>query len=133
MRARSALPTLLVLASMTFAAPAGAVGSPADLHQALRQLAREGKFSGAVVIRGEEGVRFARGYGFADPFLSRRYTPDTPADSGSAPKPMTAAAVLMLASEGTVDLDSPVVITLPNIPMPRRQFANFLPIPPVWK
>ena len=104
----SAFPTLLVLAAMTIAAPADAVVEPAGLHQALSQLTRAGKFSGAVVIRGDEGVRFARGYGFADPFLGRRYTPDTPSDSGSAPKPMTAAAVLMLASEGKVDLDSPV-------------------------
>lgn len=80
----------------------------AGLNHALDRLTREGRFSGAVVIRGQDGVRFARGYGFADPFSGRRYTPDTPADSASVPKPMTSAVVLMLARDGRIDLDAPV-------------------------
>ena len=91
-----------------FASTGLAAREPVGLHSALEQLTREQRFSGAVVVRGDEGVRFARGYGFADPFSGRRYTPDTPADSASVPKPMTAAAVLMLAREGRIDLDAPV-------------------------
>jgi len=108
MAARTGLQSLAFLAAVTVANPAAAAREPAGLHQSLNQLSREGKFSGAVVIRGDEGVRFTRGYGFADPFSGRRYTPDTPADSGSVPKPMTAAAVLMLARDRTIDLDAPV-------------------------
>jgi CubicO group peptidase (beta-lactamase class C family) len=78
------------------------------LHQALNDLARQGQFSGAVVVRGLEGVRFARGYGAADPFTGRAFTPDTRVDSGSIAKPVTAAAVLLLAREGKVDLEAPV-------------------------
>ncbi len=100
--------SLVALAAITVPTPASAARAPAGLHQALDRLAREGKFSGAVVILSHKGVRFARGYGFADPFSGRRYTPDTPADSGSAPKPMTAAVVLLLARDGTIDLDAPV-------------------------
>jgi len=80
---------------------------PAGLHEALNGLTRQGRFSGAVVIL-NNGAQFSRGYGFADPFSGRRYTADTPADSASIPKPMTAAAVLMLARDGKVDLDAPV-------------------------
>jgi CubicO group peptidase (beta-lactamase class C family) len=86
------------------------------LHQALNQLALQGQFSGAVVVRGPEGVRFARGYGAADPFTGRAFTPDTPIDSGSIAKPVTAAAVLLLAREGKVDLDAPVRRYLPEYP-----------------
>lgn len=108
MAARTLSPALLSLAAITVASPANASREPAGLHQALSQLTREGRFSGAVVIRGDDGVRFARGYGFADPFTGRPYTPDTPADSGSAPKPMTAAAVLLLARDGKINLDDAV-------------------------
>ena len=78
------------------------------LPSALEQMTRAGKFSGAIVIRGPEGVRFARGYGLADPFTGRRFNPDTPIDSASLAKPVTAAGVLMLARDGKIDLDAPV-------------------------
>ena len=78
------------------------------LPSALEQLTLAGKFSGAVVIHGPEGVRFARGYGLADPFTTgRRFTSETPVDSGSLAKPVTAAGVLMLARDGKIDLDAP--------------------------
>jgi len=67
-------------------------------------------------MRGPEGVRFARGYGPADPFTGVRFAPDTPVDSGSIAKPITAAAVLILAREGKVDLDAPVRRYLPEYP-----------------
>lgn len=86
------------------------------MHQTLSQLAREGQFSGAVVVRGPEGVRFARGYGAADPFTGRPFTPDTPVDSGSIAKPVTAVAVLLLARDGKVDLGAPVRRYLPEYP-----------------
>lgn len=107
MGAKTVLPAVFLAAVAVPTLAAGA-GEPAGLHQTLSELTCEGRFSGAVVIRGDAGVRFARGYGFADPFAGRRYTPDTPADSGSAPKPMTAAAVLMLARDGKIHLDAPV-------------------------
>ena len=80
------------------------------------ELARSGNFSGAVVIRGAEEVRFARGYGLADPFTDRRFTPDTPVDSASLAKPITAAAVLVLAHDGSIDLDAPVQRYISDFP-----------------
>ncbi len=81
-------------------------GTP--LHEALMKLAHDGRFSGAVVIRDANGVRFARGYGLADPFSNRPFTPDTPVDSASLAKPVTAAVVLQLARARKLDLDAPV-------------------------
>lgn len=109
------LPVFLVSA-VAVPNPAAAAHEPAGLHQAFNQLARQGQFSGAVVVRGAEGVRFARGYGAADPFTGRAFTPDTPVDSGSIAKPVTATAVLLLAREGKVDLDAPVRRYLPEYP-----------------
>ena len=105
------------LAVVAFVATAAAgAREPTGLHSALQQLTREGKFSGAVVVRGAEGVRFARGCGPADPFTGRAFTPDTPVDSASLAKPVTAAAVLFLAREGRIDLDAPVQRYLPEYP-----------------
>src|SRR5262245_35379139 len=70
------------------------------LHEALQKLAHEGRFSGAVVIRDASGVRFSQGYGLADPFSARQFTPGTPVDSASLAKPVTAAVVLQLARAG---------------------------------
>lgn len=116
MGARNGLANLLLFAAAMAVGPAALAHEPAGLHEALDRLAREGKFSGAVVVRGPEGIRFARGYGLADPFEGRRFTPHTPADSGSLAKPVTSAAVLILVSEGKVELDAPVQHYLPEYP-----------------
>ena len=107
----------LALLSASMLAAAGALArEPEGLHRALDQLAREGKFSGAVVVRGPEGVRFARGYGWADPYEKRPFTPETPADSASLAKPVTSAAVLLLIRDGAIELDAPVQRYLPEYP-----------------
>jgi CubicO group peptidase (beta-lactamase class C family) len=104
-----------LLAALTFSTAAYA-SEPAGLHDMLDALAKAGRFSGAVVIRDDKGVRFAGGYGLADPFSGRAFTPDTPVDSGSLAKPVTAAAVLLLARDGTIRLDAPVQRYLPEFP-----------------
>jgi CubicO group peptidase (beta-lactamase class C family) len=87
-----------------------------SLHAVLDQLAAEHKFSGAVVIHDADRIRFANGYGWADPFSQRPFTPETPVDSGSLAKPVTAAAVLLLAKERRIDLDRTVRHYLPGYP-----------------
>ena len=109
----------LILATLLFegcgaTASAARADEPAGLRDALNQLTSDGKFSGAVVIRDARGVRFSRGYGLADPFEGRKFTPDTPADSGSLAKPITAAAVLLLVRDGKIELDAPVKRYLPE-------------------
>lgn len=103
------------LIALALGAAAGA-SEPTGLHAALDQLTRDGKFSGAVVVRGAGGVVFARGYGVADPLTGRAFTPDTTVDSASLAKPVTAAAILVLAREGRLDLDAPVRRYLPEYP-----------------
>jgi CubicO group peptidase (beta-lactamase class C family) len=120
MRRKSGLAILLFLATPL------AASEPAGLDSALAKLAREGKFSGAVVVRGPEGVRFARGYGWADPFQKRAFTPDTPADSGSLAKPATSAAVLLLIRDGKIEMDAPVQRYLPEYPHPSTTVRHLL-------
>jgi CubicO group peptidase (beta-lactamase class C family) len=105
------------VAALAFSAVGSAgAAEPIGLHASLETLARDGKFSGAVVIRDARGVRFARGYGRADPFAGRRFTAATPVDSASLAKPVTAATVLALVRDGKVTLDQPVRTYLPEYP-----------------
>jgi CubicO group peptidase (beta-lactamase class C family) len=126
------VPLLLVgpqLANARESAPAAA-----SLHAALTRLTEADKFSGAVVIRDAEGVRFARGYGWADPFSKRPFTPETPVDSASLAKPVTAAVVLLLSKENKIDLDRAVSHYLPGYPHPattvRHLLAHSAGLPP---
>ena len=105
-----------ITAAALLLAAATPANAPPGLPDALERLADQGTFSGAVVVRDSAGVRFAQGFGKADPFEGRDFTPDTVVDSGSLPKPVTAAAVLSLAQKGRIDLDSPVRRYLPDYP-----------------
>ena len=115
----------LAFIALTLSVPAGA-SEPPGLHLALARLTAEGKFSGAVVVRNARGTVFSRGYGFADPFAGRPFTPATPVDSGSLAKPVTAAAVLLLARDGRLDLDAPVRRYLPEFPQAETKVRHLL-------
>jgi CubicO group peptidase (beta-lactamase class C family) len=104
-----------IVAALLLAAATPATAPP-GLYDALERLAEQGKFSGAVVVRDSSGVRFAEGFGKADPFEGRDFTPDTVVDSASLSKPVTAAAVLSLAQKSRIHLDSPVRRYLPDYP-----------------
>ena len=99
---------IALTAATLFASVTVHASDSTPLHEALQKLALDGRFSGAVVIRDADGVRFARGYGLADPFSARPFTPETPVDSASLAKPVTAAVVLQLVRAKKLDLDAPV-------------------------
>lgn len=131
MRARiGLLAVLLLTATWTVASPGAVAREPAGLHAALDELLREGKFSGAVVLRGREGLRFARGYGWADPFERRAFTPETPADSASLAKPITSAAVLLLTKTARLNSTRPCSATCSSIHIHRRACATCCPTLP---
>jgi CubicO group peptidase (beta-lactamase class C family) len=105
---------LLALAMPADLSARGVPASLAALHRTMTELDRADQFDGAVVIERGGRVIFARGYGLADPFTGRSFTPDTAVDSASLAKPVTAAAVLLLAQDGRIDLEAPVACYLPG-------------------
>jgi CubicO group peptidase (beta-lactamase class C family) len=107
---------LLIFCAVPVAASAQAKSHLKALDTALERLTSQGRFSGAVVIRGGNGAIYARGFGFADPFSRRAFVPATPVDSASLAKPITAAAVLKLVQDGRVILDAPVVSYVAEFP-----------------
>ena len=70
----------------------------------------------AVGISQGGTVRLTRGYGMADLAGGRPITPATILESGSVAKQFTAAAVLLLAQDGTLALDDEVQRFIPELP-----------------
>ena len=79
-----------------------------DVDKWLDGLHKSHGFSGAVVVMRDGNVVYARGVGNANAETERAFTPDTPTDGGSLAKPFTAASLLMLVDDGSIDLRSPV-------------------------
>jgi CubicO group peptidase (beta-lactamase class C family) len=71
------------------------------------------------VARGER-VLLRRGYGMADLETHTPITPETVFESGSVAKQFTAAAVILLATDGKLALDDPVQKYLPEVPQYER-------------
>jgi CubicO group peptidase (beta-lactamase class C family) len=88
----------------------------ARLEALLTDLHDRALFSGAVVVGSRSGVRWQKGFGFADKVRRVAFAPDTPSDSGSLAKTFTAALVLALQAEGRLRLDDPVQRYLPELP-----------------
>ncbi len=86
--------------------PSPAVALRADAM--MRELADRNLFQGAVVIGRGGRMEYAAGFGFADLERQVPFTADTPNDGGSIAKTFTAAALLMLAGQGRVDLETRV-------------------------
>jgi CubicO group peptidase (beta-lactamase class C family) len=76
-----------------------------------------GIFPGAVLLVGLNGrVRHHQAYGFADLFNRKRVSCNTYFDLASLTKPLaTALAVMQLFQQGDVDLDRPLIESLPGL------------------
>jgi CubicO group peptidase (beta-lactamase class C family) len=87
----------------------------ASIDALLRDYDGDGPGASVLVIRdGEPVVR--RGYGFADLEGRVRATPRSNYRLASVTKQFTAAAVLLLAEDGKLDLDDPLRQWLPSLP-----------------
>lgn len=118
------LAALLSACAATTPAPPPSLAERADAL--MRPLVAQDRFQGAVVILRGGSVEYAAGFGFAD--IARRlpFSADTPMDGASIAKPFTAAALLMLAHEGRVDLDAPVQSLLPSYPHGATRLRHLL-------
>ncbi|MES2715226.1 MAG: serine hydrolase domain-containing protein [Pseudomonadota bacterium] len=121
---RTAGPLTLVMALV------GCASAPPPLAQradALMQaLAQRQLFQGAVVMGRGGRIEYAAGFGLADVAQQRPFTPDTPTDGGSMAKTFTAAALLLLADEGRIGLETPVRDVLPGYPHGATRIRHLL-------
>lgn len=87
-----------------------------SIHEALLAQMEQNDFSGAIVIeRGGLPVLEA-GYGYAERETETPFTVDTVAQIDSNAKQFTALAVLLLAEDGALDLNTPISTYLPDVP-----------------
>ena len=103
---RIATSVVLLAAALVPSALAQPADRAARLDSALAALHADGLFDGALAISDADGrvvYRFAAGT-----YEGEAVTPQTPFALASVTKAMTAAAVLSLADEGRVELDTPV-------------------------
>ncbi|MDX2268269.1 MAG: serine hydrolase [Bryobacter sp.] len=105
------LRTFLAL-SLTVAAFGQDLAAKADPF--FTELARQGKFSGVVLIAKDGKVEFAKGYGMADYEAKRPNTLETQFRIGSITKQFTAAAILQLAEKGKLKLSDSACQHLPR-------------------
>lgn len=78
-----------------------------DIFQKLtKEYAEEHHFSGTCMLKSADEVLFARAYGFANRAFKVNNKLDTRFDTASVTKIFTAAAILQLADQGRLKLDS---------------------------
>ncbi|MHB8863453.1 MAG: serine hydrolase domain-containing protein [Pirellulaceae bacterium] len=104
------------------AAPAAAIperGTTCDALVSFDRMVRsflcENNVPGAAVAVARRGhLVYARGFGYADVERREPVEPDTLFRIASISKPLTAAAILTLADEGRLALDTPAICHLPQ-------------------
>ena len=99
-------------------APAQTPSTPAEFSARVDQYVdpylKMGDFSGTILVARGGQVLVSRGYGNADLEQSLAPTPATPFAVGSISKTFTAAAIVMLAQQGRLQLTDPVAKFLPG-------------------
>lgn len=122
----------LALLATAFAAPAAAAPAPAPAPLAakidayLEPLLRTNNFSGVVLIAKGDEIVFKKGYGFANIEQQAPNRPGTVFHVASVSKPFTAAAILLLAERGRIDLHAPLTALLPDYPNGGRLTVHHL-------
>lgn len=107
---KRALTAATAAVALLGAAPAGAE-SVEELHARLAAAMEEqveAGFSGVVYVAMGGEVLLYEGYGLADRKTGRMFTRDTIVDANSLSKQVTAAAAMMLVSQGRLSLDDTV-------------------------
>ena len=112
----------LLLSSPT----AAAAPLAARINALVEPLEQSERFSGAIVISRGGKVAYARGFGFADREGKKPFLPSTVVDGGSLAKPVTAAAILLLATERRLDLEASVRRYVPEFAHPATTVGQLL-------
>lgn len=86
-----------------------------DLDEYIEKTRKDWKVPGlAVAIIEKDQLVHSKGFGYADLENERPANPNTLFAIGSSSKAFTAASICLLANEGLLDLDEPVVTYLPD-------------------
>ena len=114
----STIVALPLLACALFGPPRLVVKPEAASHldEVLAQWTRDGTFTGSVLIAQDGVVFLSEGYGLADREQGIPNTPQTRVHLGSMSKQFTAMAILILQSQGRLNVQDPICNTIANCP-----------------
>lgn len=131
---------LAALLSLTAGLPASALprtaaaAGPTTLERTLQELQPRSVLPGyCVAVVDSGGIRYAKGFGYADLASKRPYTPDTVQPVASLSKPVLAVALMQQVQAGALSLDADVDGVLPfavrnprfaTVPVTLRQLAT---------
>ncbi|SFR92869.1 CubicO group peptidase, beta-lactamase class C family [Dyella sp. OK004] len=115
---KSAALVLSVWATLSIGLPAQAAGKmqqgPMTLERALTSMQAKSILPGyCVAVVDGGGVRYAKGFGYADITQRRPYTADTPQPVGSISKTLIGVSAMQLVESGALTLDADVNTALP--------------------
>ena len=134
--ARGASLALAATLSLAAGLPAQArpAGGPPTLERALEEMQAQSVLPGyCVAVVDGGGVRYAKGFGYAELAARQPYTADTVQPVASISKPVLAVALMQQVQAGTLSLDADVNSELPfavrnphvaNVPITLRQLAT---------
>lgn len=129
---------LSVWLTLSIGLPAQAAGKasqgPVTLERALTAMQARSVLPGyCVAVVDGGGVRYAKGFGYADIAQKRPYTADTPQPVGSISKTLIAVSAMQLVETGALALDADVNTALPfavrnpgfaSVPITLKQLAT---------
>lgn len=104
--------------------PSKALSSQIDAY--IATLVSSNNFAGVVLVAKGDEVLFQKGYGEADVEHHVPNSPQTRFHVASVSKPFTAAAILLLAERGQIDLNAPLIAVLPGYPGASRLSIHHL-------
>ncbi|HEY0380503.1 MAG TPA: serine hydrolase [Pyrinomonadaceae bacterium] len=108
--------SLLVAVSCAAQTAAPAPEWAAQVDDYLSGLAKQNRFSGAVLVARDGRVLLSKGYGFANAELEVPNMPQTKFRLGSITKQFTAASILLLQERGKLDVQDSVCKYVENCP-----------------
>lgn len=99
--------------------------STAQIDRFIQQKMVEKDLPGlAIAIVNNQGIIYARGYGYANLDTKRPVTPQTIFDLASCSKSITALATLLLWHDGLIELDKPLVQYIPEFRLADGDFSK---------
>jgi CubicO group peptidase (beta-lactamase class C family) len=107
---------ILRLVTIALLVASSAHADPRAIDARVRAYVDAGLFSGVVLVSRGDRVVFERAYGLADRTFGAPNTTTTKFHIASLSKPITAAAVLLLADRGMLSLTDPVSRFVPGFP-----------------
>lgn len=109
-------PVILRLVTVALLVASSAHADPRAIDARVRAYVDAGLFSGVVLVSRGDRVVFEKAYGLADRGFGVPNTTTTKFHIASLSKPITAAAVLLLADRGMLALADPVSRFVPGFP-----------------